>query len=395
MDKLKILVVHCVYQLKGGEDSVVESEVAMLRAAGHDVQLYLRHNTDTNDTPAWRLAAQTLWSTRTVQDLREVTRDWRPDVIHVHNTLLLVSPSVFWAANELGIPVVQTVHNFRNACLGAIFVRDGQVCEDCLGKNPWRGVVRACYRGSVPQSAVLASMLVLHRRLGTFEHKVTRYIALTGFAKAKLIESGLPGDKIRVKPNFVEWRPAPTPQARQGGVYVGRLSVEKGIEVLLAALKRFDEAPAQSHPHDVQVMGTGPFETQTAQQLGAQFLGFQPLDQVLARMETASYMVLPSICYEGFPRTIVEAFACGLPVIASRLGSMAELVTDGETGLLFTPGDDADLAQKITWANANPQAMAQMGQRARQVYEQRFTPELNGRELETIYREAIAQNTSR
>lgn len=389
MDKLKVLVVHCVYQLKGGEDSVVESEVAMLRAAGHEVRLYLRDNTDANETPAWRLAAQTLWSSRTVQDLREVTREWRPDVIHVHNTLLLVSPSVFWAAAELGIPVVQTVHNFRAACLGAIFVRNGQVCEDCMGKVPWRGVLRGCYRGSVAQSAVLATMVMTHRQLGTYDHKVTRFIALTEFAKGKLASAGLPADKIRVKSNFVEWRAAPQSSARRGGIYVGRLSVEKGIEVLLAALQRFTP-----EDHQIEVMGTGPFESDTARLLGAHYLGFQPLSAVLEKMEQASFMVLPSICYEGFPRTIVEAFACGLPVIASRLGSMAELVADGETGLLFEAGNPDDLAQKIAWAHAHPHEMIAMGQRARTIYEARFNPEQNLSELIGIYRDAMAANAS-
>ena len=385
MDKLKVLVVHCLYQLKGGEDSVVESEVAMLKEAGHDVRLYLRDNADASDTPAWRLAAQTLWSSRTVQDLRDVTREGRPDVIHVHNTLLLVSPSVFWAADELGIPVVQTLHNFRVGCLSATFAREGKVCEDCLGKVPWRGVLRGCYRESVPQSAVLATMVMTHRRLGTYDRKVTRFIALTDFAKQKLTATGLPADKIRIKPNFVEWRPAPKAAARQGGIYVGRLTTEKGIDVLLEALLRF-----QSDDHQIEVMGTGPLEATMATRLGPRYLGFQPLDVVLSKMERAAFMVLPSIWYEGFPRTIVEAFACGLPVIASRLGSMAELVVDGETGLLFETSNASDLAEKIAWANAHPQEMIAMGLRARAVYEQRFTPKQNLSELIGIYREAMA-----
>lgn len=385
MDKLKVLVVHCVYQLKGGEDSVVESEVAMLRAAGHEVRLYLRDNTDANETPAWRLAAQTLWSSRTVQDLREVTREWRPDVIHVHNTLLLVSPSVFWAAAELGIPVVQTLHNFRVGCLSATFAREGKVCEDCLGKAPWRGVLRGCYRESVPQSAVLATMVMAHRHLGTYDRKVTRFIALTDFAKQKLVAAGLPSEKIRIKPNFVEWRPAPDAGARSGGIYVGRLTTEKGIDVLMKALLRF-----KADDHQIEVMGTGPLEGTMAAQLGSRCLGFQPLEVVLGKMERAAFMVLPSIWYEGFPRTIVEAFACGLPVIASRLGSMAELVVDGETGLLFETSNASDLADKIAWANAHPQKMIDMGLRARSVYEQRFTPKQNLSELIAIYRDAMA-----
>jgi glycosyltransferase involved in cell wall biosynthesis len=285
----------------------------------------------------------------------------------------------------LGIPIVQTMHNFRVACLDATFLRDGQVCEDCLGKTPWRGVVRRCYRGSAAQSAVMATMLMVHRTAGTYRHKVTRYIALNEFCKRKLVDAGLPAARISVKPNFLQWREPPAEGSRHGGLYVGRLSNEKGIMVLLKAL-------AMHAGGQVRVVGTGPFSAEVQAALGDRALGFRPLAEVLGLMASAAYLVLPSICHESFPRTIVEAYACGLPVIASRLGSMAELVDESQTGLLFNPDDPADLASKLTWADAHPDDMRKMGQMARQRYEQRFTADINHRELVHIYQKAIAEN---
>jgi glycosyltransferase involved in cell wall biosynthesis len=391
MDKLKVLVVHCIYQFKGGEDSVMESEVELLRAAGHDVRVYLRHNKEADSLPAWRLTADTIWSTQAAQEIKALVDGWRPDVMHVHNTVLRISPSVYWAAQSMGIPVVQTLHNFRLACIGALFLRDGQICEDCLGHLPWRGVVRGCYRQSKAQSAVLAASVTLHRGLGTYRQRVDRYIALTDFGRSKFIQAGLPAEKISVKPNFVEWREPSTAATRTGGMFVGRLSEEKGIAVLLKALKALETMPqpAQAPPRPFAVLGTGPLEQEAAQQLGANHLGFQPADKVMAHMERSLFMVLPSICYEGFPRTIVEAFACGLPVIASRLGSMAELIEDHKTGLLFEPGDSHDLARKLAWAYEHPQEMLAMGQQARQTYEARFTPQRNLAQLLDIYRQAM------
>lgn len=387
MRQLKVLMVHNGYQQRGGEDSVVDSEIGMLRGHGHKVEVYRRHNDEIKGLSRPSLLAETLWSGRTVDDITALVGQFGPDVIHVHNTMPLVSPSVFWAADRLRTPIVQTLHNFRLVCLDATFLREGQVCEDCLGKAPWRGVVRRCYRGSAPQSAVMATMLMAHRAAGTFRNKVTRYIALNEFCKRKLVAGGLPAERISVKPNFLEWRDAPVEGPRRGGLYVGRLSTEKGIAVLLAALR--------DHPGaDVRVVGTGPFAAQTQAQLGEQALGFRPLPEVLGLMAAAAYLVLPSVCYEGFPRTIVEAYACGLPVIASRLGSMAELVDEGQTGLLFTPDDPADLAAKLAWADANPAEMRRMGQTGRVRYEQRFTPDINHRELLHIYEQAIAEQAA-
>ena len=383
---LKILIAHNNYQQRGGEDSVVDAEITLLRARGHAAHLYGRSNDDIATMPKASAALQTLWSQQTSRELAALIQSFQPDVIHVHNTFPLMSPSLYWAARRAAVPVVQTLHNFRLLCPQAMFLRDGKVCEDCLGKLPWRGAVRGCYRGSKAQSTVLAGMVTLHRALGTWQNKVTRYIALNEFCRNKFIEGGLPADRIVVKPNFVDFD-APAAGARSGFLFVGRLSAEKGVDVLVNAARVLDSA-------QVRVAGTGPEAALLAGVTGVQALGALGGDAVRAEMSQAMALVLPSIWYENFPRTLVEAFGCGLPVIASRIGALAELVQDGITGLLFDPGNAQDLAAKMRLAQAHPEQMATMGRNARALYEAEFTAERNYAQLIQIYNDAIAAGSA-
>lgn len=380
---MRILIAHNAYQHRGGEDTVVDAEIELLRTHGHSVETYRLHNDAIKDMPRAHAAAVTIWSRRTPQDLQRICERFNPELIHVHNTFPLISPSLYWAASSLNIPVVQTLHNFRLLCPQAIFLRQEKICEDCIGKVPWRSVTRKCYRDSAVQSAVLTGMLTVHRALGTYRQRVTRYIALNEFALAKYVQGGLPADRFRIKPNFVASSRYPDWHARQGGLYVGRLSAEKGVEVLAAAARLRPEL-------DFEVIGSGPLEELARREFGARYLGFHPFEHIMSRLHTASYLVLPSICYENSPRTIVEAYACGVPVIASRLGALADIVKDGVTGLLFRPGDPADLADKLAWAAAHPAEMLRMGQAARQEYEANYTPERNYELLMDIYEDAIS-----
>lgn len=379
---MRILVAHNAYQQRGGEDAVVEAEIDLLRAHGHDVELYSLHNDALNTMPRTAAAMTAIWSRRSTRDIDTLCDRFLPDVIHAHNTFPLISPSLYWAAARRHVPVVQTLHNFRLLCPQAIFLRDGKICEDCIGKVPWRSIIRKCYRESATQSAVITSMLTTHRAIGTYQHRVTRYIALNKFARQKYIDGGLPAERFRIKPNFVASVGEPTWDGRRSGMYVGRLSSEKGLDVLAGAVRLLGEAP-------LDVIGSGPLEPLARESFGPRYLGYLPLAEIMARMSTASFMVLPSVCYENSPRTIVEAYACGLPVIASRLGSLVDIVRDGVTGLLFNPGDPADLAKKIAWANAYPAEMARMGRAARAEYEAQYTPERNHEMLMDIYEDAI------
>jgi glycosyltransferase involved in cell wall biosynthesis len=376
-------MVHNAYQHRGGEDAVVEAEVALLRSHGHEVATYFRSNDDVADMSRLSTATQTLWSPRTTQELNRLIRDFHPDIIHVHNTFPLISPSLYWAAEQAEIPVVQTLHNFRLMCLNGVFLREGRVCEDCQGRVPWRGVVRKCYRGSGTASAVLAGMLTLHRGMGTYSNKVARYIALNDFCRNKFIEGGLPAARIVVKPNFVDF-PAPEVTARRGLLFVGRLSVEKGVATLAKAAALLPEAC-------LRVAGDGPESALLDGVHGVVRLGSLPGEAVRREMQAAVALVVPSIWYETFGLVIVEAFASGTPVIVSRIGALETLVRDGQAGLLVEPGNPDDLAKKMAWALANPRSMAAMGRKARSQYEAEFSADVNYRQLMAIYEDVIRE----
>lgn len=384
--RLRVLVAHNAYMHAGGEDAVVTAEIELLASFGHTVIELRRDNSEVASRGRLGLAVDAHWSRQAHADLRALIERSRPDVVHVHNTLPLLSPSVHWAAAGAGVAVVQTLHNFRLACPQAMFLREGKVCEDCLGRAPLPAVMHACYRGSRAQSAVVASVVVLHRALGTWSDKVDRFIALSEFSRGKFVDAGLPPERITVKANFV---PARKPLARERSAYlfVGRLAEEKGIAVLGRA------ASLAGLP--VRIVGSGPEARHLAAVPGILQFGTIGADEVRNQMEQAKALLLPSICYENFPRTIVEAYACGLPVIASRIGSLLELVEHGQTGMLFESGDAADLARTMRWAEDHPDEMAEMGRRARQRYEERYTPEINHAQLIAIYQAAMAERAAR
>ncbi len=380
---LKILMVHNAYQQRGGEDVAVAAETKLLRSYGHEVIDLIRDNAVIPRSRRLLLLRDTLWSTSAADEVRGAIRANEPDLIHVHNTFPQFSPSIYWAADRCGVPVFQTLHNFRLLCAQAMFLRNGGICEDCMGTLPWRGILRKCYRKSSVQSGALVSMLALHRTIGTFRRKVTRYIALSNFSKERFIQGGLPASKLRIKPNFVDIALGEQSQ-RSGGLFVGRLSEEKGLRVLVRAL--------DAVPLDVEcdVIGTGPEANLAMGHRKCRLLGWQSPDQIYGRMRRAAYLILPSIGYEQFPRTLAEAFGCGLPIIASRLGPLAELIRDGQTGLLFQPGSSVDLARKIEIAERNPELLREMSLNARREYEGNYTAERNYQQLMSIYHEVLS-----
>lgn len=381
---MKILIAHNAYQHRGGEDVVVDAEIALLRDNGHEVSTYRRHNDELQDRPGSAITSA-FWSRRTAADVDDVVAKNRPDVIHVHNTFPLISPSLYWTAARHKIPVVQTLHNFRMLCPQAMFLRQGKVCEDCMGKIPWRAVTRKCYRSSAAQSAVLSGMLFAHDTLGTFREKVTRYIVLNEFCLSKFVTGGLPRERMRIKPNFVTHAPEAVAHdaERRGGLFVGRLSPEKGIDVLVQALG--------SLPRSLRVLvaGSGPLQESVQEFFGDDYLGFLSPSAIVRHMSEALYVVAPSTCYETFGMVAIEAFAAGTAVIASRHGGLGALVRHGETGLLVDPGNAHALAEALRWAQSHPQEMRRMGQAARAEYERHYTPQANYRMLMDIYHDAI------
>jgi glycosyltransferase involved in cell wall biosynthesis len=392
---VKILVVHNTYQQRGGEDAVVGAEARLLEANGHAVVRYERHNDELRGRGALAgigAAVETVWSSRSLRDLRELADRERPDIAHFHNTFPLISPSAYYACAEAGVPVVQTLHNYRLCCPAAKFLRDGKVCEACIGRTvAWPGVVHGCYRGSRAATAAAAAMLAVHRGMGSWQTKVDVYIALSEFARRKFVEGGLPAERIRVKPNFVAGDPALKQQPGSYVLFVGRLSEEKGPQLLPSVWR------SMRTKIPLRIAGSGPLletlshEIRESSLAEIELTGSRTPDEVRALMHGARFLVFPSMWYEGFPMTVAEAFAGGLPVIAPRLGSMTEIVQDGVTGLQFDCGNTADLAAKVEWAWNHPEELARMGRAARAEYEARYQPSKNYDMLIDIYRQAITR----
>ncbi len=387
-----VIVVHNSYQQPGGEDEVVEQEIALLRSAGHEVIEYRRTNNEINEFGLMRkvtLPMRVLWARDSKQDLEKLILKARPDVVHFHNTFMLISPSAYYACSEAAVPVVQTLHNYRLLCPAATFLRDGKVCEDCLGRTPpWPGVLHACYRESRLQTATTGAMLTLHRWLKTWHDKVDIYIALTEFARRKFIEGGLPEEKVVVKPNFINLDPGIREGNGDYAIFVGRLSPEKGVRTLLEAWKHLERIP-------LKIVGDGPLMgkvqafVRTEKLECVEVLGRCDRDKVFALIKGAQFLVFPSEWYETFGNVAIEAFACGVPVIASRLGAMAEIVKDRTTGLHFKAGDVEDLANKVEWLRSHPTETERMGREARAEYVSKFAVERNYQMLIKIYETAM------
>ena len=367
---------------------MVDSEVELLRAAGHEVELFERHNDSLSELGRIHLAARTIWSAAARAEVEETARRFDPDVAHVHNTFPSLSPSIYGALYRRAIPIVQTMHNFRWLCPQAMFLREGHVCESCLGRLPWPGVMHGCYRSSRAQTVVLSGMLSLHNWLGTLDRCVDRVIALSEFGRQKFVAGGLPAERVVVKPNFVRGSESVVGSEKAGFLFVGRLSEEKGIAVLADAARQLPDA-------QITVVGEGTKRSLVEGIPNVRCMGGLGQQAVMAEMAGASWLLVPSICYEGFPRTIAEAYSVGLPVIASRIGALAEIVSDGRTGLHFEAGNGTDLACVMRTAMKDRAAQARMGAEARSDYDRKYSPAVNLDRLISIYREAISSRRSK
>ncbi len=384
---MRVLVCHSFYKQPGGEDRSFAHESELLERHGHEVVRFTRDNGACDEMSRASLACRTIWNRAIQQDLRETIRTHQPDVMHCTNTFPLMSPAVFYAARREGVPVVQSLRNYRISCVRGDFHREGAVCESCKGRFiAWGGLRHRCYRDSLAASAVVAGMQSAHRLIGTWSRAVDQYIALTEFSRSKFVECGLPAERIRVKPNFVLQDPGAGQGQGRFALFVGRLSTEKGVDVLLDAWRTI----GQQWP--LKVVGDGPLEAdvRAAHERGdLEWLGHQPEDVVLDLMGEARGLVMTSTCFENFPRTIVESFAKGTPVLASRLGAMAELVTEGETGSLFTPGDANDLVARVNDFLANsPEQEQRLRRQCRQQFLERYTADANHQMLMEIYQKA-------
>jgi glycosyltransferase involved in cell wall biosynthesis len=389
---MKILLAHNAYQQPGGEDIVYRNEIQLLRRRGHEVLEYLDDNQRIPGLNSLQLAIDTVWSRSSYKRMSRALADYRPDLVHFHNTFPLISPSAYYAAFKRSVPIVQTLHNYRLVCPNALLLRDGIPCEDCMGKTfAWPGVVHACYRGSKRASLGVATMLAAHNVIGTWQTKVDIYIALSDFARQKFIARGLPKDRIVVRPNYVLEDTADG-EGRGGYVlYVGRLSQEKGISVLLSAWAQMERKIP------LILVGEGDESRSvveaTKRMDHVTWLGTRSKEQVLSLMRQAQMLILPSVCYENFPVVVAEAYATGLPVVASRIGCLPEIIRNGETGLLFRAADSADLVDVVyrLWDMAH---VMEMRKRARFEFESKYSSESAYLALINIYRIAVSRTAS-
>jgi glycosyltransferase involved in cell wall biosynthesis len=436
---MKILLVHNFYQSSSpsGEDVVFKNEVELLRKNGVEVVTYERYNDDIKDyglVGKLLLPFTNIWSKKTYNEIKELIKKEKPDIAHFHNIWYLISPSAYYACKDEGVPVVQTLHNFRIFCANGLLLRNGKICEECITIKTGKGsevigygdkeektgnrlevignrlkIVNnalryGCYRNSRVYSLPVAFMEYLHWVKKTWVDKVDAYIALTEFGKKKFIEAGLPSEKIFVKPNFLQNPPEPDYSHQNYAVFLGRLSVEKGLNMLIKAFHYLSHPPSlitsdlSSIPHlpfHLKIVGDGPLRKQLEDKVrdeelhNIEFTGRKSFFEAMKLLRNSMVMIMPAICYEGFPMAIREAFACGKPVIASRLGAMAELVEDGKTGLLFESGNPVDLAEKIKWLLEHEDACIEMGKNARKVFEEKYTAEKNFEILMEIYSKMI------
>lgn len=396
---MNVLQVHNYYQRAGGEDSVVANEKALLESRGHRVMQYTRSPAELGEYSKLSLAASAFWNRASHEAVRQRVREVQADVVHFHNVFPLVSPSAYYAAGgqtagKHAAAVVQTLHNYRLQCPQGLHLRNAKVCELCAGKPfAWPSVVFGCYRGSRAGSLTLAASIAAHRAGGTWSRAIDRYIVLTEFARDRLVRSGLPAERVMVKPNGLAHDPGGAGQEAAYALFVGRLSPEKGVDVLLDAWA--------SHGVDIplRIVGSGPesdrVEAAAGQHARITCLGQRGSEEVTELMKGAAMLVLPSRWFEGLPMTLIEAYANGLPVIATDIGALTGLVQHGRTGLLCPPDDPAALAAAVQRLWNHPHEQSAMSAAARAEFERHYTADACYQGLVNVYEQAIEERKQR
>ncbi|MBO1750290.1 glycosyltransferase family 4 protein [Actinotalea sp. BY-33] len=388
---MRILVVHNRYRTgqPSGEDVVVDQDLRVLADAGHDVRTYQR---ESDDIATWGLAARgvlparVLWSPGDAAAVRRSIEDSRPDVMHVHNTFPVISPSVLGAARRRGVPVVATLHNYRLFCASGTLLREGRPCTRCIDRSPLPGLVHGCYRGSRLATAPVTASVALHGALRTWTHGVNRFVVMTEFARSMVTRAGLPEAQVVVRPHGVSEAPQVRDGAGDGFLYVGRLSHEKGIDLLIDA---WDNRLGR-----LEVIGDGDLATDLRRRvadraLDVVFLGSLPQAEVRCRMASARALVVPSRAYETFGLSAVEAMAAGVPVVVAGHGALAELAERTGAGVTHLPNDVEDLRRAL--GRMDPETAVALGRRARAAYLAHYSMAGAVGALEAIYRDVVRE----
>jgi glycosyltransferase involved in cell wall biosynthesis len=378
---VRVLILHSRYRSgsASGENRVVEDEARLLSEGGHRVDLFAPGPGQPSGLGWLSAGLGAIWSRDSVAEVRRRIDRERPDIVHCHNLFPSLSPAVLRSIDRR-IPVVATLHNYRLICLPATFLRDGRVCEDCLGRSPWPGILHHCYQGSFAGSAALASSLVMHKTIGSFG-RISLYVAISDFVRNKHVEGGLPRERIVVKPHFA-WGTEPREGAGEYFLYLGRLSPEKGVSTLLKAL--------QGVSTKLLIVGDGP----DAARLRAmappevEFKGTLSPDQVPGVLRGARAVLAPSVSHEGAGKVVLEAYAAGVPVVVSRAGGLPEVVHDGVTGLVLSPTDIPAWTEAIGRLLEDSES-ERMGKAGRALWAERYTPDQALLDIEACYQRAI------
>ena len=396
---MKILLVHEYYRSSSpsGEDKVFEREKELLENNGLKVKTLIFRNDDigTNKGPSvLKTAVYTPWSPLGQTLIKNAIQDFQPDIAHFHNTFPVFSQSAIVQAKKMGVATVQTFHNFRSICAQAMLLRDG-ICEECIGRYPFPALKYRCYRGSLMATLPLFLNIALHRLLRTWQNKIDRFVVLSEFIKSKFVDAGFPERKLKVKPNFYSSSiPMISQKNPKEWCFIGRLKEEKGVQFIPIVWKKLGaQAPV------IHILGDGPLNNDFRKQIVSCSIqkkiimhGHCSFEQVKKILERTSLLIFPSTCYEGFPLVIGEAYAFGVPVAASKIGTPQYIVKDGVTGIHFNPGDIEDMVSKLNKLLNNPCLLQKMSVEARKEYERYYTPEINFKIIMDIYQEALTES---
>lgn len=384
---MKILLIHNHYLEKGGEDEVVNAEAKLLTEHGHKVILYEKSNAYIESLTFFKKLAFILlelnFSKAVYNEIKEIVKIQKPDIAHIHNIFVCITPSVYFALKEENIPIVQTLHNYRFFCLKGIFFNKGNICEKCKDKKFFNAVAGKCWRNSFILSLFLAKLLY---KMGYFLKNIDSYIVLSEFSRNKFIEYGLNKQEMYLKRNFLDIEPDSSTQDNNYALFIGRLVDYKGIETLLEAFK-------MCPPYNLKIIGDGPMNRKvdsfSSSCSNIEWLGKLDRDSVIGIIKNSSFLIFPSECYETMGMVILESFIFSKPVLASNLGAVKELVIDGVNGILFEPGDPRDLAAKISYLFSHDKERIEMGKNANKIYQERFNKEENYHDLINVYTETI------
>ncbi len=389
---IKILLVHNRYKQYGGEDATFEAERTLLESRGNMVKTLIFSNNEIDGLfSKIKTGVQLFYNFKSASLVKKAILDFKPDVIHVHNFFYSASPSIFYAAKKLQIPVVVTLQNYRLICSGSLLLRDLKPCRICIGqKFPLAGIKHKCHRGSVIETANLTFMTGIHKLMNTWETKIDRYIAVTKFAKEIYVNSSLKltPEKVMVKPNSVSDIECETMGDRDSNfLFVGRLSEEKGIEVLLKAFSNSDCR--------IEIIGDGPLRSSVEEAASANsnitYHGYKDRIFILSKLRKCRALIMPSIWYECLPITILEAFSTGTPIIISDIENLNEIVTDGYNGIHFRTNDANDLLDKMHRFVRDHDKYHSFYKNSRQTYLSKYTPDVNYKNLITIYNSVISE----